>query len=327
MWEHPYLMGGAFVSVLVISMVRWWHRAGLATYQFAPTPLLVDLPSHGWVTWWPRVHWCIRGMVFMALIGAMGQPRTPITESLLPVKGISIMLLLDVSRSMECFDDIRDQTTRFTAAQREARTFVERRPSDAIGLVMFGAVAATRCPLTHDHALLAKILNDTSIGVVDESRTVLAEAIIMGVRRLHAVTAGAKVIVLLTDGEPSPEDAQRLPEAIEHAQCEQVKIYTIGMGNPEGGFMRHPMGGIVRLPSGVQSDLLEQIARATGGRHFEARNQQELQNIYATIDSLERIEIERPEYGQWYEWGLWLLAIAMGMVCVELGIVWWHMML
>lgn len=322
-FAYPWVLIVGLVVFLATIVVRRYFTARIA-YCY-PLIALYDGSHISWreriFVWLPTVLYTT---VVMLLVIALARPRTPDERTQINIEGIGIMLLLDVSQSMICFDDPVDLTSRFTCAQEEAIHFINRRPRDLFGLVLFGRIAATRCPLTIDHRMLTSLIRTTKIGIIPDDETSLAQAIIMGVARLQSSSAKNNIMVLLTDGEPSEPDQVLLPEAIALAQKASIKIYTIGIGSPEGGFIKHPFMGLVRVSSCLRPDILRDIARKTSGAHFEARDRKELAHIYAAIDQLETSVQQEPIYAQWHEYYAYLVIVALFLLTITWGMLaWW----
>jgi Ca-activated chloride channel family protein len=327
---YPLVLYIGIPLTLVMGLVGWYRglRRAQLWYPFmrvaayaceAPLPTRTPLGF--------MVHHVLWTIGVLCLVLATARPRSPDMTSQKEVEGVSILLALDVSQSMVCFDDPQTQIARFTLAKEEAISFIHKRPSDLFGLVIFGEIAATRCPLTYDHRMLIEILKDTVVGTVPSQGTALARSLVMGVQRLMASQAKSKLIVLLTDGEPSEDDRPLLKDALLLAKKADVKVYTIGIGSPEGGFVNHPYGGIVRVPNRLQMDFLRDIAAYTGGVFFEASNRTQLSQIYQTIDRLEKTPQEQPLYTRWYEWYTLCVVGAVSAVCLSIGWGIWSLIL
>lgn len=322
-FAYPWVLG---VGGVVGACLLWWQWRYRTSLEYAyPLIGVVSPAALSWrdrsIMYGPRV---LYSSAMILLIIALARPRIPDTRTQIDVEGIGIMLVLDVSQSMVCCDDLSNPISRFVAAQQEAVNFIRRRPHDIFGLVLFGRVAATRCPLTLDHDMLTRLISETKIGIIPDDETALAQAIIMGAHRLRKSSAKNNIMVVLTDGEPSPGDERLLPEAINLAAKMGIKVYTIGIGSPDGGYIRHPFMGMVNVSSCLRPDILKMVASRTGGAYFEARNPQELSEIYKNIDTLEKSTQQEPRYAQWHEYyvplvigALWLLLIAWGMCA------WW----
>ena len=233
---------------------------------------------------------------------ATARPQTPDERSKIDIEGISIMLVIDASGSMDSFDDLNNQKTRLSIAKEEAIKFINRRPNDQIGLVIFGADAASRCPLTADKKIIADSICNTKIGILNPDGTVLARAIAMGVNRLRTSPLASKIMVILTDGEPTPGKDIDPSIPLELAKKTNVKLYTIGIGSEQGGYLKHPFYGLIQIPTPLNKELLERFARETGGKFYSASKQEELEKIYCEIDSLEKSEHQAPTYAIYYEY-------------------------
>jgi len=319
---YPYFLYG---GIPLLFLAFWWRifRRKSVTYTYGHTHILAlklkrESTDYLSVYLLPTFHM----LALMLLVLAAARLQTPDERTEIDVEGVSIMLALDVSQSMHCFDDPQIPKARYVIAQEEAIKFVKRRVRDQIGVILFGAIAATKCPLTIDRTLVVELIRSSTLGMIPDESTALSQAIAMGVRRLQASSAMSKVLVLLTDGIPSPEDAPLLADAVTLAQKASVKIYTIGIGSPAGGYLSHPQGGIIHIPMATWNEqLLREIADRTGGAFFAARSQHELENIYCRIDALERSVQHEPSYAQWYEWYMPLVLCALILLCGELFIV------
>ena len=267
--------------------------------------------------------WYVRNGVRLAgiclLLVALARPRIPDENSAVTVEGRDIVLTLDVSGSMQLFDDFTDRRSRWQVAQEEARRFIQHRTYDPIGLVYFGAFALSRCPSTLDKSLLDTIVKDTRIGDINPSGTVLSQAIALAVQRLRYAASENKIIILLTDGYPSENDLSA-EHAIALAQKAGIKIYAIGVGSSQGGYFMDPLMGVRQAPGSVDFKLLEHIAQATGGASFRASNPQEVRQVYDRIDMLETSKHDAPMYHRYTELFIPCLWIAFALLCLELGI-------
>lgn len=256
-----------------------------------------------------------RFIALCLMIILIGKPQYVNHKSKVTLDGIDIVLALDVSGSMSLFDDPYDQRTRMQVAKQEAIKFIEKRTNDAIGIVIFGRYALTRCPLTMDKSMLTSIVEDLEIGQPSNDMqiaTMVSQGLISACRRLQNSKAKSKVIVLLTDGAPSPGD---LPpeDALSIAKELGVKIYTIGVGGDEGGFQMDPIFGMRRVDTPLNKPLLQRFALETGGKFFEAKNPKDLALIYDTIDRLEKRKTETEIYQQYHDY---FMPILWALVCL-----------
>jgi len=233
---------------------------------------------------------CLRSIILVTLVFLASKPQFVDQATKMPVDGIDIMLALDMSGSMD-FPDF-DKRTRFSVAREEAIRFIKKRELDAIGLVVFAKYAISRCPLTFDKKLLDSIITPLAIGFIDPDGTMLARGIVAAVNRLKNSQSKSKVIILLTDGEPSDGDLD-ISVALEVAKKFSIKIYTIGIGSDTEEIIFHPLYGPIKKPV-VNKELLHMIASETGGKMFMAYNATDMRLIYDTIDTLEKTSFDVP---------------------------------
>ncbi len=255
----------------------------------------------------------LRTLILIGLALLIARPQLVDKHSKVNIEGIDVMLALDVSGSMSWFDDPHDQRPRIDIAKEEAIKFIKKRDDDPIGVVLFGLEAVSRCPLTLDKTVLESIIQDIKLGIIDPDGTVLAKGLVTSINRLRKSESKTKIIILLTDGSPSPEDLNPA-YPLKLAQEYGIKIYTIGIGGDYGGLQKDQFGGIHQMGISVNRDLLRTIAEKTGGQYFEAKNQKDLSSIYDTIDKLEKTEYETNVYKKYWDifmpflWGLIILS-------------------
>lgn len=264
------------------------------------------------------IIFCLRAFALLFLILSVARLRQPNERSKIPVQGVDIIMSLDVSDSMRCYDDPSDTTSRFLVVKKEALKFIDRRPNDPIGIILFGQEVVSRCPLTLDKNILKSVLMESEIGIIDPNGTKISQSILTGLNRLKNSMAKSKIIILLTDGQPTYEDID-YNLAINMAKKMGVKIYTIGIGSKKGGYFQDQFRGTIIIPQlGFNEDLLRFFAKETGGQFFHAKNSKDLEFIYKVIDSLEKIDNEIPIYANYYEFFVIFLLIALILLGLEI---------
>jgi Ca-activated chloride channel family protein len=247
----------------------------------------------------------LRLLTVVLLVVALARPQTSRAINDIELEGIDIVIALDVSGSMQETDLVPN---RLDAAKMVIEQFVQRRPSDRIGLVVFGRDAYTHVPLTLDHGTFLRMLAELRLGIIDGRGTAIGNGIGVALNRLRHSEAKSKVIIVLTDGDNnagniSPEQAAR------YAQTMGVKIYTILAGDNSGGTATVPdqMGG-QRPRQPVNPKLLEQIASMTGGSPYLATDTRALaRNFQSILEDLEksRLRDRGIMYGELYTRFLW----------------------
>jgi len=263
-----------------------------------------------------KVFYFLRLLILVILAVIIAKPQIVDSRSKIPVQGIDIVLVLDVSGSMQFKDYDDDNRSRFDVAKAEAVHFIEKRDSDALGLVLFGKDTVSRCPITFDKQLLQNVVQELQLGVIDSDGTMLITGIVTAANRLKHSQSKTKVMIVLTDGEPSDGDMDP-SVGIDVAKKMGIKIYTVGIGSEQEQIFRHPLYGMVARPK-VNKDLLTKIARETGGQYFFARSAADMRRIYDTIDALEKTDHEVPMFSLYYDLLVPGVAIVMAIVFCEL---------
>lgn len=236
----------------------------------------------------------LRLLAIALLIVALARPQTSLSRQDISVEGIDLVIALDISGSMLAMDFKPD---RLEAAKDLAIEFIDGRPNDRIGLVIFSGETFTQCPLTTDHAVLKNLFRDIHSGIIDDG-TALGDGLATAVNRLRGSKAVSKVIILLTDGVNNM-GALDPRSAAEIAKLYGIRIYTIGIGTM--GQAPYP----VQTPFGMQTQmmevkidepLLQEIAKGTDGKYFRATNNAKLRSIYQEIDKMEKSKIDVTEF-------------------------------
>jgi Ca-activated chloride channel family protein len=258
-----------------------------------------------------------RALALAALIIAISRPQTTeISSETLSKEGIDIILALDVSTSMLAEDF---KPNRLEAAKQVAQNFINSRPSDRFGLVVYAGESFTQCPLTTDHKVVKNLLNEVKDGLIEDG-TAIGMGLATSVSRLKDSKAKSKVIILLTDGENNSGFIDP-STAVEIAQESIVKVYTVGVGSY--GKAPYPTKDLwgrdtyVNVDVKIDEKLLIEIADATGGVYFRADNKKKLEKIYKQIESMEKTELEELKYYNFEEKFETFAFIALGLLFIE----------
>lgn len=222
--------------------------------------------------------------------------------------GVDIMLAIDTSGSMKGEDFLIEgqRTTRLDAVKNVLESFIKRRSSDRLGMVVFGTMAFTQCPLTLDHGVSLSFLQNLEIGMAGEN-TAIGDALGTAVNRLKDLESKSKIIILLTDGD-NTHGVMDPEQAAEIAATFGIKVYTIGVGSKgEVPFLVQTLFGprYQYVKSDLNEELLRKIASLTGGKYYRAQDTEQLQKIYQEIDDLETTKSkvkEHMEFRELYDW-------------------------
>jgi len=307
------------VTVFVLLRLKWF-RYPVYNYSLGSV-----LKTHKFVSRHKRRTFflLLRFFVLVSIACLIGRPQLVDSRSSQLVEGIDMIVVLDVSGSMQFCDYGKEKSSRIEAAKQEAIRFIKKRMHDPIGLVIFGKDAVSRCPITADKNILVSIVKDLKIGSIDPDGTVLSLGILTAANRLKNSKSKSKVIIVLTDGDPSPNDES--PDvAIEVAKRMGIKIYTVGIGSDKDKFVSHPFYGPVRMQK-VNKALLTKIARETGGRFFLAENQKDMRQIYDTINQLEKTEYETDVFSNYKELFmpfLWVVFLFVFLEIILSSLIW-----
>jgi Ca-activated chloride channel family protein len=227
---------------------------------------------------------------------------------------------------MQLFDDLKDQRPRIEAAKSEAIRFTEKRIDDPIGVVLFARDAVSWCPLTLDKKILKEMIGSIQLGVIDPGGTWLGTGLATALNRLRSSKSKTKIVILLTDGQPTPPEKIDPSVSIDIAQKLGIKVYTIGIGGEHGAYIDQPPFGIQRVPDpGVNVALLQTIAQQTGGQFFRANNPKEMHQIYEKIDALEKTTIQTSMFHRYYEAFvsfIWFVLLLLFLECMARFFIW-----
>jgi Ca-activated chloride channel family protein len=306
-YQHIHFGQPAFFGLfLLLPLMVYWERSKAdrrqGTMLVSTVRPFATARARGLRSWKIALRplpFVLRLLALSSLIIALARPQTRNDEQLVNGEGIDIMLCLDISGSMLAEDFTPN---RMEAAKNVASEFIDNRPTDRIGIVIFSGESFTMCPLTTDRSVLKTQLYNVQSGLLEDG-TAIGSGLATGVDRLRSSTSKTKVIILLTDGENNgglidPNTAKEI------AKAEGVRVYTIGMGTE--GFALVPVqtpNGVVMQKDKVNIDekLLTQIAKETGGRYYRAKDNESLKNIYTEIDRLEKSKIETSEIRRYSE--------------------------
>lgn len=196
-----------------------------------------------------------------------------------------IMLAIDLSGSMDEQDFNNNTQTpirRLDAVKNVVSDFINTRNNDRIGLIVFGTRAYLQVPFTEDLAIAEKILADSSVAMAGP-HTAIGDAIGLALKSFEESKVTDKALILLTDGADTGSRMSPI-NAAHIAKTEQLKIFTIGIGDEHGEGQYK-----------VDFDTLSKIADITGGQFYRAINQAELQRIYSEIDKITLSESDSPQ--------------------------------
>ncbi|AQS94396.1 aerotolerance regulator BatA [Polaribacter sp. BM10] len=249
------------------------------------------------------ILYVLRLLALAAIIVALARPRNvSVSKKTKTNKGIDIVMAIDISASMLARDL---KPNRLEALKKVAVNFIDRRPNDRIGIVVYAGESFTKTPITSDKGIVKRSISELKWGQL-ENGTAIGMGLGSGVNRLKESKAKSKVIILLTDGVNNSGNIDPRT-ATELAKELNIKVYTIGIGTngmADFPWSRDPRTGKLNFRKQqvtIDEKLLEEIAAETEGKYFRATDNESLKEIYDEIDKLEKTKIEEFKYYNYQE--------------------------
>jgi Ca-activated chloride channel family protein len=285
-WPFLLLLG------LVPLLHRWWkarNRPARVTYSLpipasasraSPLKLLLLLRYAGWAM----------------LVVALARPQTSFKQTERTVSGIDIMMVMDVSASMN-IEDLGDRS-RLEIAKETMDSFVRGRQNDRIGFVVFSGEPLTMAPATLDYGILQKSLRDAQTGVLKDG-TGIGDGLSLAVNRLRGSKAKTRIVILLTDGDNNVGQVDPAT-AGDLAAGYGIKVYTIVIGK-EGRVKlpirrKGPFGNTVTtyqwMDNALNPELMRHVAELTGGKFYRVTDAGMLESVFDEINQLEKSEVK-----------------------------------
>jgi len=301
--------------LLLIPLIVKWRKPGGQSVDAPVLPVghwLSDLPGvsrrGNAVPLWQQL---LLFLMWTLLVIALARPQHVGEQVQMPVSGRDLMLVVDISPSMDEQDMVLQgrSINRLQAVKRVLDDFISRRQGDRLGLILFGTEPYVQAPLTFDLETVRTLMREAGLGMAGRA-TAIGDAVGLATKRLRDRPQDQRVVVLLTDGantagEITPDKATGI------AAAASIRLYTIGIG-AESMVQRGLLGSRRVNPSrDLDENLLTRMAQQTGGEYFRARSLPELELIYESIDQLEPIELEGKFYRPVTELYVWPAGLAV----------------
>ena len=313
-----------FLLLLVLlPALAWWRgkRGQQAAFLYSSVQLVKNVANLrrsrvGQIL--AAIRWLTLGLFIVGL----ARPQLVESEASVKASGVDIVVALDLSGSMESEDfELRgEQVNRLVIAKDVLKKFVDRRPSDRIGLVAFAGKPYIAAPLTLDHDFLEQNIDRLQLHSIEDG-TAIGAGLAAAVNRLRDIESKSKIVILMTDGQ---NNAGKIPPltAAEAAEALKIKVYTIGVGTRGTAPMpRMDVFGrkrYVQVPVDIDEDTLKAIADKTGGKYYRADSSETLKSIYDQIDKMETTEREMKKYVRVGELFPWAVIPGFGLLLLEI---------
>jgi Ca-activated chloride channel family protein len=309
-FEHPWAL---WLLLLIPALAILRGRFGReAAVQYSGLSLLGPLihrrksRAGGWLS-------ALTYATLACLLVALARPQRVDSTSQVQESGIDIMLAIDLSPSMQALDYFKNgqELSRVDAVRDSVGQFIQDRPNDRIGMVVFAGEAFLMSPLTLDHDWLMQNVSRLQVGLAGDA-TAIGSALAVCANRLRDSHAKSKIIVLLTDGANNAGKITPFAAA-QAAAALHIKIYTIGAGSAEEAKfpVRDPFTGqmtYTKIPVDIDVDALKKIAAIGGGQFFRAADIDAMQNVYKTINKLETTQVATKRFEhvrEYFQWALY----------------------
>ncbi len=288
-----------FWLFLIIPVLMAWYIYKLKTYEgelnYSSFTLFTGIKS-SLKAKFRHVLFLLRLACISLLILAIARPQSRSSWKDTKTEGIDIVVSLDVSLSMLAKDF---KPNRIEVAKELLGDFIDARPNDKIGLVVFGGEAFTQCPLTTDHKIIKNMFAEIKAGMLDQG-TAIGLGLADGVARVKDSKAKSKVVILISDGKSNTGEIAPLTAA-EIAKTFGVRVYCIGVGSK--GKALQPVS---MMPDGelqydyadvdIDDETMTQVSNMTGGKYFRATDKASLEKTYKEIDLLEKTIISEQSF-------------------------------
>ena len=302
MWRHYELASPKMLwLLLIVPLLSAWYVWRRNKRQPRATLSTLASLEHGPIDLFARLRHLpfIAGLLGLSLLLlAMSRPQSKDSWQDVTRDGIDIMIAMDFSASMLAKDFRPD---RLEAARDVAMRFIDDRPNDRIGLVVYEGEAFTQCPLTTDHNVLNDLFRKAHSGMIDGG-TAVGSGLATAINRLRESESKSKVIILLTDGVNNAGTIQPLDAAQIAAQM-GIRVYTVGLGTHGKA-----LAPVAIYPNGqfkydyvdvdIDEEMMRQVADMTGGKYFRATDEKKLKGIYSEIDKLEKTRTKVTEHSR-----------------------------
>ena len=267
----------------------------------------------------PRIKFFLLMLAFIALVIALARPRFGSKLKNVKREGVEIIIALDVSNSMRAQDIKPDRLER---AKRAISQMTDHMKNDKVGLLVFAGDAYTQVPITSDYEATKLFLSAVNTDIVSKQGTAIGSAVELGMDSFTPDEETSKALIVITDGENHEGNAV---SAAKKAAEKGIKVYTIGMGLPDGAPIPAQKGGNKYLQengetviSKLDEQTLKEIAAAGDGSYVRANNiRTGVNTIFDKINQLEEKEMETKVYSQFDEKFIYFAALALFFLILE----------
>ena len=323
-FEHPEILYGLIiipVLIIIYILIRLWQNKTFKRFASMEMRgyLIPQRSSRRGV---------FKFIVFLLLITflilALANLQSGSKVEEVKREGIDLYVAVDVSNSMNAQDIV---PSRLDRSKQAINKLIGEMQGDRLGVIVFADKAFVQLPITTDYAAAKMFLSSVNTGSVASQGTAIGEAINLAVNSF-TMDERSKAIVIISDGEDHENDAAM--EAAKAAAKKGIKIYTIGMGLPDGapipeynqygrmlGYKKDKQGNTI--VTRLDEDMLRRIADVGGGMYVRANNSNVgLEKIYDDISKLDKTEIETQVFTDYEDQFQWFVGAAIILLLIEI---------
>jgi Ca-activated chloride channel homolog len=320
---HKFAHPGFFYLLLLVPVLTVWYV--LRKHSLKADVKVSSLPMFSGIK--PsfkqrlrHVPFILRMLALLLLIVALARPQASSNWKTINSEGIDIIMALDISASMLAHDFVPN---RLEASKVVATEFIDNRPDDRIGLVIFSGESFTQCPLTTDHAVIKNMFAAIKTGMIEDG-TAIGLGLANAVSRLKDSKSKSKVVILLTDGVNNMGNIAPLTAA-EIAKQFGVRVYTIAVGKEGKAYSPVAINALGEFEYDyvdvkIDKTVLQKIAEMTNGKYFRATDNDKLKNVYKEIDTLEKTKFNENSYTKKAEEFFPYLLAAFALLLIEFAL-------
>lgn len=328
-FAYPWMLLGLIPAAVVILYIFYGKKqSGIAAAYVSSVK-----NRHKFVLTASPLTCLALSLALLVLVIALARPRIGNERLLIRNKGIDIIMVLDLSGSMQAIDipgNITGESaiesalrsgkyrSRLETAKDALTKFIQARPNDRIGLIGFAEYGYNLSPPTLDHEWLTASLAPLEPGIIGNA-TGIASPVASAIRRLDKSTAPRRVMVLFTDGKNNVNHRLTPQAAADLAKEKNIIIYTVGIGGSNAFVVQEGFFGnrFARYQEEFDEELLKSMAEVTGGKYFRADDEAAMNAVMTEINSLEKTNFEQPRYIEYQEFAPILCAIALALLLLS----------
>lgn len=314
-WQNEYILYLLLLIPLVL-LIRWIVRRNFSQ------KLPVSIPKEK-IRWNPLtilrfIPNLLMAIVLGLIIVALARPQKTNEKVEQWTEGIDIMLVVDISESMQIEDF---KPNRLEAAKKVAENFINGRFQDRIGMVVFSGDAYSLSPLTTDYDLLKQYIDQISFDMIENRGTAIGSALAVATNRMRESDSKSKVVILLSDGDNTAGNIDPITAA-KLAHAYNIKIYTIAIGKDgRVPFGKDFFGRTRYVENTLDETTLREIAKIGEGQFFRVSDNQALAQVFNLIDSLEKAEIKETRFKDttdfYYVYLQWAIILLLGWMALK----------